>query len=351
MKTHKIFAKTSLVVILLVLSVTTAFADRRPVDCTGSGLQIGLYAHPSSVYIGDTISFDVVVFNGINSMPIVCDATDIQASLVTPDGISHAISLTRTSLSNTDQDTYSNVVTYVARAQDVTTGGILTATASDTGVIHQNDTDSQGGGNQGINISVMTPATATLHVMKHVVNNHGGLSTSSSFQLHVKTGGSDVAGSPSIGTEAPGTVYTLSPATYVVSEDANPSYSSVLSGDCDSQGTIVLVSGDSKSCTITNTDIAFPQAGTTSGGGRGNTTTNTATSTGYGDDSYHQMIIATTSVTVIVDQPTTAPIVIQKLPNTGFPPQEKQTAPLGMLVFSFASLVVFVLTRRGSVQK
>lgn len=52
-------------------------------------------------------------------------------------------------------------MTYVARSQDVTAGGILIATAIDTGVIHQNVTDSQGGGNQGLNIKVIvTPPPA-----------------------------------------------------------------------------------------------------------------------------------------------------------------------------------------------
>ncbi len=50
---------------------------------------------------------------------------------------------------------------------------------------------------------------ATLHVIKHVVNNDGGIAPASSFILHVKgvngMGISDVAGSPAAGVEAPGT--------------------------------------------------------------------------------------------------------------------------------------------------
>ena len=58
---------------------------------------------------------------------------------------------------NGQSDYYSNVVSYVVRAQDVRPDGTVRATASDTGIIHQNDTDSQGGGNQGVNTEVSQP--------------------------------------------------------------------------------------------------------------------------------------------------------------------------------------------------
>jgi uncharacterized repeat protein (TIGR01451 family) len=105
---------------------------------------------------------------------------------------------------------------------------------------------------------VCAPSTATLHIIKLVVNNNGGTATVSSFSLHVKLSGADVAGSPVAGTGAPGTSYTISPATYAVSEDANFSYTQSFSGDCDASGNITLASGDDKTCTITNDDIATP---------------------------------------------------------------------------------------------
>lgn len=110
------------------------------------------------------------------------------------------------------------------------------------------------------------PTTATLRVIKHVVNNNGGIATASSFNLHVKgaTGGgmADVAGSPAAGVETPGTPYTLNAGTYVVSEDAFSGYTSRFSGDCNSGGSITLASGENKTCTITNDDIAPPTPGT-----------------------------------------------------------------------------------------
>lgn len=103
---------------------------------------------------------------------------------------------------------------------------------------------------------VAPPALATLRVVKQVVNNNGGTATAALFNLHVKLAGADVAGSPAAGTVAPGTSYSLTAGTYVVSEDANASYTQSFSGDCDSSGNVTLASGDSKTCTITNDDVA-----------------------------------------------------------------------------------------------
>jgi hypothetical protein len=137
------------------------------------------YFIPDEVHIGDSISYDVSVFNGIGSGPVVCDATGITASLTTPDGVVHPLTLLRTSLANNETDTYSNVVTYVARAEDVIGGNTLTATAMDTGTIHQNDTDSQGGANQGVNTSVaptppVIPPTVPPVTPPHSTSSGGG---------------------------------------------------------------------------------------------------------------------------------------------------------------------------------
>jgi hypothetical protein len=99
------------------------------------------------------------------------------------------------------------------------------------------------------------PST-TLAVIKRVVNDDGGTKTASDFNLHVKTGGADVAGSPQPGS-ASGTSYTLDPdTTYTVSEDAVAGYAQSFSGDCAADGTVTLQAGDTKTCTVTNDDIA-----------------------------------------------------------------------------------------------
>ena len=144
---------------LLLFSAPSARADQFPVGCTGSGLGITLFTSSSDVHIGDTLYYSIAVFNGItnNAGRFVCDATGIQAFIVTPDLVSHPITLVRTTLSHAQSDFYPDVVSYVVRAQDVRPDGTVRTTASDTGAIHQNDTDSQGGGNQGVNTEVSLP--------------------------------------------------------------------------------------------------------------------------------------------------------------------------------------------------
>ncbi len=87
-----------------------------------------------------------------------------------------------------------------------------------------------------------------LTVTKVVVNTHGGTKNSTDFPLFVD-------GNPvSTGIET-----TLPTAgTYVVTETSDPGYSSAFSGDCDVMGSITLLPGDVKTCTITNTDDVAP---------------------------------------------------------------------------------------------
>jgi uncharacterized repeat protein (TIGR01451 family) len=110
------------------------------------------------------------------------------------------------------------------------------------------------GVSSSITVPSCTPPPATLHVVKQVVNNNGGVAVAADFSLHVKNSGTDVTGSPTAGIVAPGVSYSLVAGTYVVSEDANPGYTQTLSGDCDSSGNVALASGEDKTCTITNDD-------------------------------------------------------------------------------------------------
>ncbi len=146
---------------------------------------------------------------------------------------------------------------------------------------------------------------ATLHVIKQVVNNNGGTATASLFNLHVKLSGTDVTGSPAVGTATPGTSYSLSAGTYVVSEDANASYTQSFSGDCNSSGSVTLSAGDNKTCTITNDDIAAP-----------------------------------------VSAP--APTPVPQLPNTGIAPDDNSSAPWNIIIPTgiFIALFSFLLARK-----
>lgn len=158
------------VLVVLFLSVfwtITVYADRSPATCVGSGLAINLYTDKPQVSIGDVISYSVDIFNGTDNIHIACDATDITAFVVTPDGVTHPITLLRTSLLNLEVDFYSNVVTYIAQAEDVQSDGTLKASANDSGVVHQNDTNSTGGGRQEVNTTITVPIV--LEIIPEVV--------------------------------------------------------------------------------------------------------------------------------------------------------------------------------------
>ena len=134
-----------------------ARADQNPPGCEGSGLGILLYTSASDVHIGDTLYYSVTVFNGTGVGPVVCDATSIQAFIVTPDGVTNNITLLHTNMVSGQSDYYPNVVSYVVRAQDIRPDQTVNGTAFDTGIIHQNVNNSEGGGNQGVNTQVSLP--------------------------------------------------------------------------------------------------------------------------------------------------------------------------------------------------
>jgi len=115
-----------------------------------------------------------------------------------------------------------------------------------------------------INNQITKPTcNPTLRVFKTVINNNWGSALFSSFNLHVKFGWVEVAGSPALAIVA-GTLYTLAAGTYVVSEDTNASYTASFGWSCDAVGSVTLLPDDVKTCTITNDDIAAPSGG---GGG------------------------------------------------------------------------------------
>jgi len=87
----------------------------------------------------------------------------------------------------------------------------------------------------------------TLKVIKTVVNDNGRTKTVSDFPLFVN-GASVVSGATN----------TFSPGAYVVTETSDPNYTAAFSGACDASGNVSLAPGDSKTCTITNDDIAPP---------------------------------------------------------------------------------------------
>ena len=97
----------------------------------------------------------------------------------------------------------------------------------------------------------------TLIVKKHVENDNGGTISAGAFNLHVKSNGVDVANSPAAGSED-GTNYFLNAGTYTVSEDAPSSDYTQTGIICDGQttDTVTLGVGETKTCIITNDDVA-----------------------------------------------------------------------------------------------
>lgn len=102
-----------------------------------------------------------------------------------------------------------------------------------------------------------------MHVIKSVLNLNVGTAAASDFSLHVKSATStlDVTGSPQNGASTPGTSYTLSPGTYNISESANALYTQSFGGACAPNGSVTLIAGDDKICTLINTDIPAPSGG------------------------------------------------------------------------------------------
>src|SRR6185295_15114942 len=90
-----------------------------------------------------------------------------------------------------------------------------------------------------------------LIVIKHVINDSGGTASAGDFTMNVDDQGTNPPSFP--GAESPGTNVTVDPGSYVVTESGGPSgYDTTVSADCDS--TIAI--GETKTCTITNNDIA-----------------------------------------------------------------------------------------------
>ncbi|MCL4295825.1 MAG: S8 family serine peptidase [Anaerolineae bacterium] len=91
---------------------------------------------------------------------------------------------------------------------------------------------------------------ATLIVIKTVVNDSGGTAVASDFTLD--SGGTNDTPDNFAGEEAPGTAVTLDAGSYNVTETGPSGYAASYSADC--TGSIAI--GETKTCTVTNNDIA-----------------------------------------------------------------------------------------------
>jgi len=112
----------------------------------------------------------------------------------------------------------------------------------------------------GTSSAVAPPPSATLNVIKHVINDNGGTAVAADFVVRVTSAGVDVAGSPAPGAEAPGTTFILPPGTYAVWENpGNPRYFSYFLGADNEAGTVTLAPGETRTVTITNVYLSDSQ--------------------------------------------------------------------------------------------
>ena len=139
-----------------------------PPGCAGSGLGIFLDTPSGDSHVGCQICYGITVLNGGVGATVYCDASNITATVTTPDNVIHTINLTnltsvntglpgRTYLRNGEYDHYTNVVCYTISAANMLPDGSVRATAQDIAIILQNDTPSASTNEQGVNTQVTQP--------------------------------------------------------------------------------------------------------------------------------------------------------------------------------------------------
>ena len=201
-------------------------------------------------------------------------------------------------------------------------GSYLVTEVTQTNYLESNSTDCSGNilsGETKICTITNTFIPTIIHVIKHVINNNGGSANASDFNINVT--GINVSNSSFPGLENPGTQITLDAGTYSIDESTYVGYTKTLSADC--SGTIAL--GETKTCTITNDDIPQSSNGVSSGSGivygcKDLAATNYISS--YVSSNPSLCKYATVAAVVVSTPVVTPTVIVPKLPNTGFPPQE-----------------------------
>jgi hypothetical protein len=86
--------------------------------------------------------------------------------------------------------------------------------------------------------------TGTIHVLSRVINDNLGTKFPTDFMFNLKHWGTDVVGSPFIGTGNIGTTFVVAPGTYVVSSPIVEGYNGVWFNEGIANGFIDLQAGD-----------------------------------------------------------------------------------------------------------
>jgi hypothetical protein len=155
-------------------------------------------------------------------------------------------------LSN-ENNTYSDPPTLAGN------GGVIVSNVVNGAGTHRElcvrSTNNAAGQQTTLTINYVAPATATLNVIKHVVNDNGGTASANAWLLAVSSTDGGTGIGSAAGLESPGTTYTVQAGkTYNVNESGGPAgYAESKSADCTN---LVPTGGNTYTCTITNDDIA-----------------------------------------------------------------------------------------------
>lgn len=107
---------------------------------------------------------------------------------------------------------------------------------------------------------IPSPTKGTFTVIKQIINDNGGTAEVADYILSVIDSGQNSF------VILSGEANEFSPATYTIGESGPSGYVATFSGDCDNEGQITIVAGESLTCTITNNDIPADRGGTEEGG-------------------------------------------------------------------------------------
>jgi hypothetical protein len=115
-----------------------------------------------------------------------------------------------------------------------------------------------GGSNQVVVVRGFAQPPVSLAVRTTVTNDDGGTLAPQHFTVHVRDGGTDVAGSPQPGS-ASGAFYAVTEGrAYRVAVAAPLTYSISIGGACAGDGTVTARAGVQPVCTVTADDVAAP---------------------------------------------------------------------------------------------
>jgi hypothetical protein len=198
---------------------------------------VNLAANLVSATPGQTITFTLEAGNPASSDG--CDIYDRVMTLTLPDNSTYVFG--PNDYPNPTALTFVGSVDYIANKADLTLDeGTWNAQVSWTGVL-RNGADSASTGTKN---SVVTYTPAYLTLIKTVINDNGGDAIVADFPLFVDTT-----------SVISGVQNTFDAGTYTASETEMTGYTAgVWGGDCAANGTITLLAGETKTCTITNDD-------------------------------------------------------------------------------------------------